>query len=218
MIKISWELGLLFDANDAKKLEIVNYFAELKGTTFEAGHVIVVEIIQLGETQAHRGAGVAIARLIILQAHRRVLQSHIEARLEQDVVACPEQENGREISHDKAAVRTLHPAELHLGVACHGEVVQRAHGAAGDGIHRLDFGRRVSLLLRIGGQRLSFAQPLLQLLDGLLILFVQLFELANPLVLVGERAFQGIEILIADHRRRARSQGHPQRAGCRRRA
>ena len=116
-------------------------------------------------------------------------------------------------------------AELHLGVARHREVVQRAHDAAGDRINRLNFGRRLGFLLRVGGQRLRFAQPLLQLLDGLLVLlvrllvlFVQFFQLANPLVLVGDHAFQRIEIFIADHRRRARSQGHAQRASCRRRA
>jgi hypothetical protein len=73
---------------------------------------------------------------------------------------------------------------------------------------------------------------LLQLVDGLLVLlvrllvlFVQLFKLADPLVLladplvlIGDRAFQRIEILIADHRRCARSQGHTQHASRRRRA
>ncbi len=154
------------------------------------------------EAISHRSAG------------RAVLQRHIETSLKQNVVVRAKQKNRRKISQRESAVLPFGLSKLNLGIAHHREIVQRIH----EGTRGLDFGRRfLGLLFRIGGQRLGFTQPLLQLLNrllvllvGLLVLVVLFFQLTHPLVVVGNHAFQRIKVLVADHRRRTGYQSDTQ--------
>ena len=145
-----------------------------------------------------------------------ILQVDVETRLKQHVVPRPEQEDRRKIGHGKAAVLPVHLAELDLRVAHHREVVRRA-------LRRWAWVDRLHLAAAsafcCASVAIFWVSPtLLQLLDVLLVLFVRLlvlfvhfFQLAIPLVLVGDHASQGIEFLILSSPPRAESGRPPAR-------
>jgi hypothetical protein len=108
-------------------------------------------------------------------------------------------------------------AELNLGVADHHEIVPGAGAGRGLRLRRFRLLGSVRGQHRsVGGQHLGVPQPLFQSLDFLFIKLVRLLQRLHGLVHLLNRAFQRVEIVIADHRRGMGRKNRAERASRRR--